>query len=169
MAVTPDILASYRSPRTVIRRIASGPMHEGRALAYLFFGCLMVFIAQLPRLSREAALDPARDIAERASGEVLVWMIIAPLVFYILAALAHLVAKLFGGKGDWYGARLATFWALLAAAPLWLLRGLVAGFIGPSLLLQIVTLLALVGYGWLWVQCLRETETAPAATDPQAT
>ena len=42
------------------------------------------------------------------------------------------MARLLGGKGTAYGARLALFWALLASAPLWLLSGLAAGFTGES-------------------------------------
>lgn len=163
LAVTTDILASYRSPGTVLRRLAAGPEHEGRLLAYLMLGCLMIFVAQLPRLSRDAALDPSADITERASGELLFWMLIAPLIFYGLAALSRWIAKLFSGRGTWYTARLALFWAVLAAAPLWLLRGMVAGFIGPGFPLDVVGLIALVGFGIIWVAGLRTMEQGDRA------
>lgn len=156
--MTSDIVASYRRPAQVLRRLAAGPQQEARLLAYLMLGCLLIFVAQLPRLSRDAALDPARDFSERASGELLFWMLMAPLVFYGLAALSRLLAKLFGGQGDWYRARLALFWGLVAASPLWLLRGLVAGFLGPGLALDLVTLLALGGFAALWLIGLRAME-----------
>jgi hypothetical protein len=37
---------------------------------------------------------------------------IAPLFFYLLAAISHGVARVLGGKGTGFGARLALFWAL---------------------------------------------------------
>lgn len=159
--MTTDIVASYRGPGKVVRRLVAGPPQEARLLAYLMIGCLLIFVAQLPRLSRDAALDPARDITERASGELIVWMLFAPLAFYGVAALSRLLARAFGGQGDWYGARLALFWALLAAAPLWLLRGLVAGFVGPGLTLDLVGVVALGGFGAIWFFSLRALERTP--------
>ena len=50
-----------------------------------------------------------------------------------------------------YGARLALFWALLATTPLKLLEGLVAGFIGAGIELQIVGLLWLLVFAWFWL------------------
>ncbi|WP_193142369.1 YIP1 family protein [Meridianimarinicoccus sp. MJW13] len=166
MAVTTDILATYRHPRQVLRRLLAGPAHEGRALAYLMLGCVLVFVAQWPRLSRQAALDPNHDMAELASGEVLVWIFMAPLAFYALAALAHLVARLLGGQGTWYRARMATFWTLVALSPFWLLRGMVSGFLGPGVALDAVTLVSLLVFALLWVATLREAERAePVASD----
>lgn len=158
MAVTTDIVASYRNPRAVVRRLAAGPEQEARLLAYVMLGCLLIFVAQLPRLSREATLDPARDIAERASGEVLFWMLMAPLAFYAIGGLVHLVCKALGGRGTFYRARLATFWALVAAGPLWLLRGVVAGFLGPGIQLDIIGTVALIGFAVIWGLGLREAE-----------
>lgn len=117
--------------------------------------CLLIFIAQMPRLSRDAALDPSAGFAERASGDLLFWMIFAPLACYGLAAVSHMLARMFGGQGDWYDARLALFWALLAASPLWLLRGMVAGFLGRGLTLDLVGTLALGGFLTLWLIGLR--------------
>jgi hypothetical protein len=160
MAVTTDILATYRHPRQVIRRLLDGPIHEGRALAYLMLGCVLVFIAQWPRLSRDAAFNPDHDMTELASGELMVWIFYAPLAFYFLAAVAHMVARLFGGQGNWYTARMATFWTLVALSPLWMLRGLVAGFIGPGVALEATRLVALMVFALLWVATLREAERA---------
>lgn len=158
MAVTTDILATYRHPRQVIRKLLDGPTHEGRALAYLMLGCALVFVAQWPRLSRDAAFNPDFDMTELASGELMVWIFYAPLAFYFLAAVAHIVARMLGGQGSWYTARMATFWTLVALSPLWLLRGLVAGFIGPGTALELTSLLALGVFALLWVATLREAE-----------
>ena len=79
-------------------------------------------------------------------------------MFYLLAALTHAIARLLGGKGDWYGARLALFWAVLASTPLILLHGLVAGFVGEGAGLDAVGLIWLVVFLWFWASGLRQVE-----------
>jgi len=63
-----------------------------------------------------------------------------------------------GGKGTWFGARLALFWSLLASTPLILLHGLVAGFIGDGPVQMAVGLLWLAVFLWFWLSCLRRAE-----------
>ena len=55
MAVTTDIMRTWRGPRTVMRDLLNHGQREDRALAYLMAACIMIFIAQWPRLSRIAA------------------------------------------------------------------------------------------------------------------
>lgn len=156
MPLTSDIVESYRAPRRVVRRhLARGP-REDRALMFLMLGCLLIFVAQLPRLSRAAALDTEREFAEMATPELFVWMFLAPLVFYGLAALGVGVMRLAGRSAGWAAGRLALFWAVLATAPVWLLRGLVAGFVGPGAALDSVSLIGLCILVWLWFSGLRE-------------
>ena len=161
MAITRNITATYRSPRKVMDRLLAMGQREDRALAYLMAGCLIVFIAQMPRLAREAHIA-GEDLNMLMGASLMAWLFIAPLVLYLLAALSHLIAKIFKGKGTHYGARLALFWALLASSPLMLLNGLVAGFIGPGLELQIVGLLWLVVFVWFWFGGLITAERAPS-------
>ena len=150
MAVTRNITATYKGPgRVVTGLLAEGP-REDRALAYLMAGCLVVFIAQMPRLAREAHLS-GQDLNMMMGGTLLAWIFIAPLALYLLAMLSHWVAKVFKGRGSPYGARLALFWALLASAPLMLLNGLVAGFIGPGIALQLVGFLWFACFCWFWI------------------
>jgi hypothetical protein len=84
-------------------------------------------------------------------------------VFYLLAAASHLGARALGGTGSGYGARLALFWALLAVAPLMLLQGLVAGFLGAGTQLIAVSALVFAAFVLIWFAGLRvaefETET----------
>lgn len=161
MAVTRDIAATYRGPGRVVGRLLERGQREDRALAILMAGCALVFVAQLPRLSREAHLT-GRELNMLLGASLLAWVIIAPLIFYCLAALSHLVARALGGQGGWYGARLALFWALLAASPLLLLHGLVAGLVGPGAGRDIVGLLWLGVFLWFWMAGLRQAERAPA-------
>lgn len=163
MALTTDILASYRSPRRVMRRKLAAGAGEDVALFYLLVACALIFVAQWPVLSRQAFEDPSVPLSARLGGALMAWLFIAPLLMYLLAALSHLLARAFGGAGRYVDARLALFWALLAAAPLWLLNGLVAGFIGPGPELTIVGAIALAGFGTIWLLSLIEAER-PGAT-----
>lgn len=161
MAITRNIAATYRGPGGVVRRLLALGQREDRALAYLMGGCLLVFVAQLPRLAREAHLT-GQELNMLLGGTLLGWIFIAPLLFYVLALIARGIGRVLGGKGSAYGARLALFWALLASSPLILLHGLIAGFVGPGPGLQIVGLLWLMVFAWFWIggSLAHERETA---------
>ena len=119
-----------------------------------------MFVAQWPIISRAAWEDPTIPLDARLGGALMGWMIIAPLALYALAGLSHAVAKLFRGQGTWYKARMALFWALLAAAPLWLLTGLVGGFVGQGPAFNLTGTLAGVAFLLFWGAGLLEVETA---------
>jgi hypothetical protein len=82
---------------------------------------------------------------------------------YALAGTTHLVARMIGGRGTWYSARLALFWSLLATSPAWLFHGLVAGFIGPGIEQAVAGGLLLIAFLTIWGLCLREAEREPEA------
>jgi len=160
MPVTKDIVATYRGPGRVVRRLLDMGPREDRALAFVMIGCAIVFIADTPRLAREAYVT-GQELNALLAGGLFAWVICMPLVLYLLAGLTHLVARMVGGKGDWFGARLSLFWALLASAPLILLNGLVAGFIGPGPTQTMTGLLWLVVFLWFWVSGLIRAEGRP--------
>ena len=161
MSVSTDIVATWRRPRAVMRRLLSMGVREDRAIAILMGACLLIFVAQWPELSRQAHLDPSIPFQARLGGALFAWLFWAPILCYALAALSRLVAMAFRGKGTWYTARLALFWAMLAATPAWLLYGLVSGFIGPGIEKQVVGAFLAVGFLSIWGICLREAETNP--------
>ena len=111
MAITQDIVATYRGPGAVMRRLLARGQREDRALAILMAGCLLVFVSQWPPLARQAHFD-GQELNPLLGGALLAWVMIAPLIFYGLAALSHLLARALGGQGSFFGARLALFWAL---------------------------------------------------------
>ncbi|SLN13517.1 Yip1 domain protein [Roseovarius litorisediminis] len=157
MPVTRDIAATYRGPRRVMRRLLQMGPREDRALVILLAGCAVVFIAQWPRLAREAHLT-GQELNPLLGGTLLAWIFIAPLIMYALALVSHWLARAIGGKGTGFGARLALFWSFLAASPLVLLHGLVAGFIGPGPALQLVGVIWCAIFLWFWISALREAE-----------
>ena len=117
-------------------------------------------MSQWPPLARQAHFD-GQELNPLLGGALLAWVMIAPLIFYGLAALSHLLARALGGQGSFFGARLALFWALLAASPLILLNGLLAGFIGAGPGPKAVEFISLLVFLWFWIGGL------PAAERPE--
>lgn len=162
MSVTRDILRAWRAPRAVMRDHLAVGVREDRALMFLMLGCFIIFVAQLPRLSRIAFLQD-QDVAQLAAYEFFAWVMVWPLAFYGIAMLSHLAARLIGGQGDLYGARLALFWAILAATPAALLYGLMAGFDGQTAGSLLTGAIWLGGFVWIWLSSLLEAERPGAA------
>ena len=164
MAVTTDIVRTWKGPRAVMRDLLAQGRREERSLAILMAACFVIFIGQWPRLTRKAQgfeAGPGADVlpmSELLTYELFAWIIIWPLLFYALAAVSHLVARAMGGHGDAHAARLALFWSLLASTPLALLHGLTIGLVGPGLEANLVGALWLIVFGIFWVQSLREAE-----------
>jgi hypothetical protein len=164
VSVTLDIARTYRAPRQIARRQMAGERREERALVYLLGACLVIFMAQWPRLQREAVLNPdAPPLDAQIGGALFAWMFLMPLVFYGIAAASHIVARLFGGRGTWYRARVALFWTLLAISPLMVLQGLVAGLVGPGPELGLVGAAVVLAFGAIWGISLAEAEWPRAA------
>ena len=162
MAVTTDILQSWRRPRRVIRRLLDQGRREDRALIFLMVACLMIFVGQLPRLQREAVLNAeAPPLEAQLAITFFAMMMIWPILLYGLGGLSHLLARLFGGKGSWYSARLALFWSLLVTTPAWMFFGLVTGMIGPGPAQTLAGVGVLLAFLTIWGMTLFEAETAP--------
>ncbi|CUH82309.1 Yip1 domain protein [Tritonibacter multivorans] len=155
MAVTTDITATYRGPRKVIARLLQMGAREDRLLAVLMGFCALLFVAQMPRLAREAHLS-GQELNPMLGGSLLALVFILPLILYLLAWVVHLAVRAVGGQGEAYRGRLTLFWALLASSPLILLNGLVAGFIGAGPALNVVGGLWFVVFLWFWIAGLAE-------------
>jgi hypothetical protein len=155
------MLRAWVRPREVMRhRLAR--VTEGVAFAYLAAACGLIFVAQWPRLSRQA-FETGAELQPLLGGALMGWVFLAPLLFYAIAGIAHGAARLLGGRGSGLRARAALFWSLLAVSPLMLLHGLVAGFIGPGPALDLTGACVLAGFAWLWGNAMAVAER-PAAT-----
>lgn len=167
MPVTNDIMRTWRRPRMVIRDLLEQGRREDRAIVYLMVSCFLIFVAQWPRLRRiaegyEVSPWPAEiNFEGMMTYTFFTAVIVLPLLMYGIAALSHVVAKIIGGKGSWYGARLALFWTLLATSPLFLLYGLVRGLIGAGSQAVLIGGIGGVVFLFIWIQSLREAESRP--------
>lgn len=154
MAVSSDILHSLTRPRAVIRGLRGGERREARVLVYLMLACGLIFVAQWPRLARQAHLDESVPLEALLAAALFGWVFIAPLLFYALAALLSLGLRLLAPVTG-FDVRLALFWALLVASLPMLLVGLVAGLIGPGAPAVLVSALALAVFLAVLVAGLR--------------
>ena len=156
MAVTRDIVATYRGPGRVLARLLDAGPREDRALVILLAGCAVMFVAQWPKLARQAH-QTGEDLQMLMGASLVALIFMLPLILYVVGWLSYLLLRVIGGgKSGSYPARLALFWALLAASPLMLLWGLVAGFIGAGAALNLTGLLWFAAFGWFWIAGLRQ-------------
>lgn len=159
MSTVSAILRSYRAPREVIETHRASGADEATGLTWLFVACILFFVAELPELARKSHLEggdvPVSSLALPTFYGV---VLLAPLMFLLIAAASHLIAKLLGGQGGWLDARLALFWSLLAVAPLVLFQGLIAGFVGPGPALNLSAILVAIVFLFLWINCLYALE-----------
>lgn len=165
MPVTNDIVRTWRRPRKVVRDLLDQGRREDRAIVYLMVSCFLIFVAQWPRLRRVAeGFEPSPWPPEVNFEGMMTYtfftaVVVLPLLMYGVAGLSHIVAKVFGGKGSWYGARLALFWTLLATSPMILFYGLVRGLIGAGTQAFLVGAIGGLAFLFIWVQALREAES----------
>lgn len=157
MSLIPDIVESWRAPARVVRRHLDRPRSEAFVFTFLFTFLLISFVAQMPYASRMTFFQPEVPMSQRLFGGFLGSLVFIP-ISYSLAALSRLIAGVMGGRGTWYGARLALFWALVAMSPGMLLMGLSLGFLGQGA--QTNALGAGIGLAFvlLWGLMLREAE-----------
>ncbi len=127
----------------------------------LMAACTLVFVAGWPRLAR-LSFETGQELNPLLGGALFGWLFIAPLAMYAIGTISHLLARLLGAHGSAYHARFALFWAFLAAAPLWLLWGLIAGFIGPGSALNLVGMVALAAFVMIWAMGFFEAEWGKA-------
>jgi len=158
MAVTTDILRTYRDPGGVVARLLSAGRREDRALAILMLAAGLIFVAGLAPARRAAILDPAVPLDALIAGRLMASLFVLPLLAYAVAWLSHLAARAAGGRGSAYAARVALFWALLAVAPLMLLHGLLAGMAGPGAALTGFGALVFAAFLWIWLRGLAAAE-----------
>jgi len=159
MAVTRDIVQAHTRPRTVMARLLQMGQREDRALAMLMGACAIMFAAQWPWRAREAHLN-GTELVDYIQNDLFALIFFLPLVLYGVAAVVRLIARIFGGQGTFYSARLALFWSLLASTPLLVLAGLVKGLIGQGTENTLVGAIWFAVFIWIFANSIYEAERA---------
>ncbi len=168
MALLAHIAQSYRHPRQALRAVVGGEAREDRALAVLMSACIVIFVSRWPLLAARADQSEA-TLQQLVGASLMAIVFIAPLILYLLAGLARLLARPFGGRASGYQARMALFRALLLASPLWLIEGALGGAVGPGIAQALAGAAALGAFVFYWGAGIRETESAsPAKIDTPA-
>lgn len=162
-SVVAELARVWRQPAAFMADRLAEEAREDRAFAVLMAACGLSFVAQWPGLARAAHIDPAVPLEARMAGALMATIFLLPILAYGLAALGRLVARALGGQGGWYGARLALFWAWLAAAPLALLSGVATAMLGPGLPAALAGAAVFAAFLWLWVRLLAASERAGPA------
>lgn len=150
MALGADIVASYRDAGPVLRRRRLGGQRDAEIVGQLLIACVLIFLAQWPRLLGIAASEPSISFEELMGGALLGWVFLAPLAALGLAALTHLALLPFGATGGWQAARAALSWALMVSVPLWMLSAVVTGLDLPKGVTAVIGLVSLAGFLWIW-------------------
>ena len=130
---------------------------EDRVLAMLMGGCIILFMSQWPYRARQAHFT-GETLTDYIQHDAVGLIFVLPLLAYGVAALLRLISRIFGAKADYYSARLAMFWALLASSPALVLAGMVKGFIGLGAANSIVGALWLLVFLWVLGNSLIEAE-----------
>lgn len=157
MAVTRDIVEAHVHPRRVMARLLAMGLREDRAIAMLMGSCLLLFMSQWPYRARQAH-ETGGTLTDTIQHDAVGLIFVFPLLAYGLAALLRLMTRAFKAQADFYSARLALFWALLASTPAVVLAGMVKGFIGPGPAHTAVGAIWLVIFLWILINSLFEAE-----------
>ncbi|KIN72433.1 hypothetical protein [Sulfitobacter guttiformis] len=160
MALTQDILATYRGPGRVVAQFLSQGRNEVRALLFVLIAGILMFIASTPFQAREAQLDPDIPLEARLYWSALFYILMLPILIYVFALIITGLARIARRQISGYEIRFTLIWALLASTPVMLLVGLVAGFIGTGIQLQLVGLLWFAVFGWFWIAGLMRADGA---------
>jgi len=160
MSATGEIIRAYRGFGASMQRQVDSRPGEERLLAYVVVASLIFFVARVPALLKLSAAASTAEISPIALfvTNLVGSFFFAPLMLYGLAALSHLVAKAFGGKGRGVDARLALFWILLVISPLALLSTIIQMAIPLLWVSQVLWFALFVVFAIAWGQALAVAE-----------
>lgn len=158
MALTQDIIATYKGPQRVQSRFLAQGRNEVRALLFLLIAGMLMFVAATPYQARVAALDPQVPLIARLYWSAFFAIFMMPILVYAFAALVWVLARIARRAITGFEIRFTLIWALLASAPVLLLLGLTAGFIGAGVQVQLISLLWLIVFLWFWISGLISAE-----------
>ncbi|KEJ88486.1 hypothetical protein [Sulfitobacter donghicola] len=158
MALTQDIVSTYKGPGRVVARFLGQGRNEVRALLFLLITGVLMFVASAPFQAREAELDPDIPLTARLYWSAFLYIFIMPILIYGFSMIIWLLARIAQRKVSGFEIRFTLIWALLASTPVMLLMGLTAGFIGPGIQLEVVGFIWIAVFGWFWAAGLLQAD-----------
>ena len=160
MSVAGEILRAYRGIRASMRRQLEAHPGEERLLIYLVVAILLFFVARIPNLLETSAAQATEEVSGNAIfvTNLVASFFFAPLLFYGLAAISHVLSKVFKGKGTGYAARLALFWSLLVVSPLALISTILQSAIPVIWLATALPVVMFLLFAFVWGSCLSVAE-----------
>lgn len=160
-----SIVLSYRDLRGGMATFLAGNPRDSQLLMLALLAAVVGFIAGLPGAVVQAQTLEAEDpLTAVLSVRLFAALFMTPLMLFTVAALSHIVARLFGGSGTFWSARAALIWAATVALPLVLLSGMVSGAAAlwpgsPFAALSAgASVILLIGFFWIWSHHLAEAE-----------
>lgn len=158
-----DIVLTYINPAAVMHRKIARGLREEQLLAYVFLASLITFLIRAPSLiAFHRAGQTGTPLATEIGGMFITTMLFGPLFYYALAAIAHLIARKLGGKGDWQKARLALFWTILAMQPLVIAYIYLLALVSPGWIPMLLTTGVFAFFLWTWGRGMAATEAGSA-------
>lgn len=134
---------------------------EPRILFYAFLTGFLLFLIGLPAVRHQIGMiDAPNPMAIVLSARFFGSLFVLPLLLYGLAALAHVVALVFGGRATFQSARLSLFWALLVSMPTFILMSLLAAIFGSFIkdTMVFLGLFDLLAFARIWGEGLAQAE-----------
>ncbi len=160
-----SILLSYRDLRGGMAAFLAQNPRDSQLLVLALLAAVIGFIAGLPNAVVQARTLEAEDpLTAVLSVRLFAALFMTPLMLFTVAALSHLVARMFGGSGTFWSARAALIWAVIVALPLVLLSGMVSGVaaLWPGTALGALSagtsVVLSLSFFWIWSQHLAEAE-----------
>jgi hypothetical protein len=150
MALTQDIIATYKGPGRVVSRFLAQGRNEVRSLLFVLITGMLMFVASAPYQARLAELDPDVPFLARIYWSAFFYIMMMPILIYAFAAIIWGLSRIARRQVTGYEVRFTLIWALLASTPVMLLMGLIAAFIGAGIQLQIVGFVWMAVFGWFW-------------------
>ncbi len=145
-------LAQARQEQTV---------NEPRILFYAFLVGFLLFVAGLPTAPLQATfIDQPNALAIVLAARFFGAMFVLPLVFYAVAAIAHLFARIWRGSATFQTARLSLFWALLVTMPVLISAEILAVFLvwAMDFSLNALGLIVVLAFAKIWGSGLAQSE-----------
>lgn len=164
MSLVRDIIGSYRSPRKTVRAQLNAGVREEVNLFYVMMFGLMNFVSQLPNIAKTAATT-SQSLAGLTAQQFVASVFMMPLMLYVIAAVVHMIMRVFNSKATYGEARRVLFWAALVTVPFVLILGIVSAFFSLNVTLA-VSILTLLVFCWQWTYGLTESEF-PAQSGPK--